>query len=32
MPWFVWGVWGLMLLGNLVLVLQSTAPYPYRDD
>jgi hypothetical protein len=31
-PWVVWVVWGLMLLGNLALVLGYTSRYPYRDD
>jgi hypothetical protein len=31
-PWFVWGVWGLMLLGNLALVLRYTGPYPVSDE
>jgi hypothetical protein len=31
-PWFVWGVWGLLLLGNLALVLRFTSPYPLSDE
>ncbi len=31
-PWFVWGVWGLMLLGNLVLVMRTTGRYPFSDE
>lgn len=29
---FVWGIWGLMLLGNLALVLRYTGPFPNSDE
>jgi hypothetical protein len=31
-PWFVWGIWGLMLLGDLALVLRYTGWYPFADE
>ena len=30
--WFVWGVWGLLLLANLALALRFTGPYPVTDE
>ena len=29
---FVWGIWGLMLLGNFALVVRFTSPYPIADE
>jgi hypothetical protein len=31
-PWFVWGIWGLMLLGHVAIVLRSTSPFPWADE
>src|SRR5262249_3887046 len=28
----VWGIWGLMLLGNLAFVLRFTSPFPISDE
>jgi hypothetical protein len=31
-PWFVWGIWSLMLLGSLVLALWFANPFPLSDE